>query len=357
MWTPMGTLRRSLLLSLILPVAASRADLRVGVLSDLNGTECQPNYPSTPLGVLRSLLNEAPFDHVFLPGDLVHGECLRFRGNDYAGVVSRMWLEFERRFFLPLRKLASVAVAPGNHDAPDVTAASRETFRLENAGFERFWNEREPALGVERLRVPGVEDRYPYYWAYRVRDALFVVLRSTRTHRLSEGERQKAWLKGLLNSPLARAARFRVVYGHVPPYPVLDPSVGSKYSAVLDREQVGRPDGLVDLLMDARVDLLVAGHSHAPYPGRLVRKSDGRELKILSLPCAHSPRKLYGQARVSPRGFAILNFRDDGTIQMSVVRGADGLAMPLSSFPASIDVRSPLVRYERVSDGIYRPEL
>jgi hypothetical protein len=337
----------------LFPLALSAKPLTLGVIADLNGTECQTKYPANSITAYEQMLANHEIDHIISTGDAVHGECLRYKGGTpYQNVVRGMWEEFDRKFYqrgLEVEGTAPV-IAPGNHDAPFVTASSRETFKAENAEFVRHWLGLKPHLNVEMVEVPQAADNYPYYWAYVRDNVLYVVLQSTSTHSLSNGNAQKEWLRAVLQSPQAKGARARIAYGHIPPYPVLDPSVGGKYSEIIDKEQVGKPNSLTDILLDNNVDLLVVGHSHAPYPAELTRKSDEKRMKILSMPCAHAPRKLYSKKEAAPRGYAIIELSDDNEISLSLHNWSDGKEIPSSYFPASIPLKDPKVSYQRLGN-------
>lgn len=334
--------------------SAQATPLNIGVIGDLNGTECQSEYPRNSVVAFDNMLKLFKPDHIILPGDLVHGECLSYRGaKPYADVVRSMWTSFENNFFAKVPSDRSLTAAPGNHDAPWVTSSSRATFKAENEGFRTFWQSKESALGVHRIKLRDTSDNYPFYWAYVLDDVLFVTLHSVTTGSLSDGAKQKAWLKALLASPEALGAKTRIAYGHVPPYPVLDPSVGSKYSAVLRSEQSGKAGSLVDLLIDGNINLLVVGHSHAPFPGELTRQLDKKTLKILSLPCAHSPRKLYSKTTVAPRGFSMVRVDDSGEISVGVHRWDTGELVPFEYFPELIKISDSKVRYQRVNQANY----
>lgn len=329
--------------------------LLVGAISDLNGEECQVKYPKGSVRAFGDLLSRNAVDHLIMSGDAVHGECPRYSGEgSYAEIVRAMWTEFDRVFFSPAFAARGVRpiLAPGNHDAPFVREGGKETFRAENAGFREFWNSKRDSLGVLPLRIEGYQDGYPYFWAYLKDNVLFIVLQSTTSDTLSNGEAQKHWLRGLLGSETAKRARTRIAFGHVPPYAVLDPEVGAKSKAILRKEQVGRSGGLMDLLLNHRVDLLVVGHSHAPYPAELTRKSDGARMKILSMPCGHSPRRLQGKAEPAPRGYALIEIGAGITID---IRDAKGVSLPLGYFPAKLSVDGELIRYERLPVESYRP--
>lgn len=323
--------------------------LTVGILADMNGTSCKMGYPANSTQALDRLLDGHQLDQLISTGDAVGGECLSYSGQvPYQTVVRRMWEEFDQKFVKPAhdRDGVSFVLSPGNHDAPSYTG--RDTFRAENAEFLRYWQGQRGSMRVQPLEVPGVRHAFPYYWAYTYEGVLFIVLRSTQVHTLASAAEQKKWLKAVLASPAARAARAKIAFGHVPPYAVLDPSVGNKYKEILTREQVGQPDSLVDILLNHGVDLLAVGHSHAPFPGELTRLSDGKKMKILSMPCAHAPRKLYSKSAVAPRGFAVLEIAESGAISVSVRNHVDGGRIPASYFPASIPVSGGKVSYKRL---------
>lgn len=346
------TLVFSLLLSTFIHSAEAKT-LTLGVIADVNGTGCQTQYPSNSLKAFDQLLTRNSLDHIIMTGDAAHGECIKYTGSvPYQDVVRKMWEEFDKKFFQPARSLEGVNIilAPGNHDAPFLTASSRDTFRAENAEFVRYWQGNKSHLDVEIVQVPGAKDNFPYYWAYTYQDVLFVVLQSTSVHSLSNGVEQKRWLREVLRSPAARAARARIAFGHVPPYAVLDPSVGFKYSEIIEKEQVGQANGLVDLLLDNGVDLLLVGHSHAPYPAKLTRASDKKSMKILSMPCGHAPRKLLGKTELAPRGYAVVEIDDAGVISLGVHNWSDGKLIPASYFPASIPQKDTKVSYQRMEN-------
>lgn len=346
---------KSIVLGLLLltPVASYAKNLTIGVIADLNGTECQIKYPGNSIKAFEQLIGNHELDHMISTGDAVHGECTRYSGSTpYASVVRGMWEEFDKQFFrrgLDAKGVAPI-LAPGNHDAPFISSTSRETFKAENAEFVRHWQALKPSLNVEMVQVPQASDNYPYYWAYTRENVLYIVLQSTSTNSLSNGKAQKEWLRAVLESPAALNARARIAYGHVPPYPVLDPSVGGKYKEILDREQVGKPNSLMDLLLDKGVDLLVVGHSHAAYPAELTRLSDNKKMKILSMPCAHAPRKLYSKKEASARGYAVIGLDDNNGISLSVHNWSDGKEIPSSYFPASIPMKDGKVTYRRVGE-------
>jgi Icc-related predicted phosphoesterase len=326
-----------LFLAFLFTFSVEAKSLKIGVISDMNGSACKTDFPTTSTTAYKNLLEQHQLDHLVMTGDAVAGGCPSYSGTvPYQTVVRKMWEEFDEKFFQPAiaQQSADLILAPGNHDAPYLSANSGPNYRTENEEFARFWLNNKNKLNVEPVNVPG--SNYPFFWAYTYEDVFFLVLHSTRTQILSNASEQKKFILAALRSPQAVNARARIAFGHVPPYAVLDPSVGSKYKEILEKEQVGNAGSLTDILLDHNVNILLVGHSHAPYPGELIRNSDRKRLKILSMPCGHAPRKLYGKSEVSPRGFAVLNITEANEIFMSVYNGADGKEIPPSYFPASI---------------------
>lgn len=346
----------SLLIGFLISVSAGAQTITIGVIGDLNGTECQTQYPSNTITAFENLLSKHKLDHLISTGDTVHGECPSYKGSTpYATVVKSMWTEFDKRFTQRARAVQNLSftIAPGNHDAPYLSSSSRETFKAENGGFVNYWQGRQEKLDGEPLRLANAADNYPYYWAYTHQNVLYVVLQSTREHTLSNAEAQKAWLREVLNSTEAKRARARIVFGHIPPYAVLDPSVGSKYLEILDKEQVGVKGGLMDLLIDNGVDLLVMGHSHAPYPAVVTRTSDKKRIKILSMPCAHAPRKLFSKGAAAPRGYAVVQLNDQNQVAIELRNWSDDSLVPNSYFPANIPTEDLKVTYQRMPEGFF----
>lgn len=342
---------------LLLSIPAHARPFVIGAISDINGTECQPRYPVNSLKAFENLLKSQPIDHLLIPGDAVHGECTKYEEDEpYADVVRSMWDEFDRNFYAPARALGlSPVLAPGNHDAPFLRPGNPyPTFVEENLGFQRYWENKRPELGVKRVRLRGESDRYPYYFAYTHKNILFIVLQSTTVATLSDGANQKKWLKALFSGPEARRARLKIAMGHVPPYPVLDPDVGPKYSAVIHAEQVGKPAGLMDLLLDNGVRLLIAGHSHAPYPAELTRARDKKKMLVLSMPCGHAPRALLDKSEPSPKGYALIEIGDDNKIKFDIRDWQTGLTIPYAYFPEAIPLPAPAAAtYKKVGRALY----
>lgn len=288
-------------------------NLRVVVVADLNGQMGKTDYRSSVLSGIDRALEKAP-DLVIGTGDYVAGEDI-----SHKFPLSRfeaMWATFERDI---LQKFLTAGVefapSPGNHDASGYSVMKRERDL-----YQDFWNRKTP-------RVQFVDQRfYPLYYSYVKEDVFFISMDNVTPFRIHHGDTQRDWIRQQLQSPQARQAKARIVYGHIPLYPLLDKDRYSKkgrgkYHEVLNREQwEENPDGLEKLFLDENVNLAIFGHSHAFYPGKVIHRRGGsqdRVLRILSMPCMGSgARYLEGQSDRSKTGFAVVDINGSGNISV-----------------------------------------
>ena len=135
------------------------------------------------------------------------------------------------------------AVTPGNHDASTGTrfAFERELYRAQ-------WLPRKPALDF----VDAAD--YPFNYAFRVHDTLFVSLDATHVGHLST--QSKHWLEQLLPQQGSKY-QHRVVFSHVPLWPF---AVGRERDYLGDHE-------LEAILQRGKVGVVLSGHHHAYFPG------------------------------------------------------------------------------------------
>ena len=268
----------------------ARGATRVVVLSDLNESYGSVRYSSQVDAAVRRAIALEP-DLVISAGDMVAGQRLSppiGRQN-----LEAMWHAFHRHVSDPLAKAAlPFSVTPGNHDA-----SSGERFRLERQIYREQWLPRKPAVEfVDR-------GDYPFHYAFRVGDVLFVSLDATRIGHLSHA--QKEWLRRLLESAGPRF-RHRVVFSHIPLWP---------FTVGRETDFLGDPE-LERILQHGRVDLHLSGHHHAYYPGY----KDG--VRYVSQGClGAAPRPLLGTHEIPPRSIAVIDFDANGTIRIDALRG------------------------------------
>ncbi len=267
------------LLLAAVPLLAPAGQLRIAVLSDLNGSYGSTRYEATVDTAVARLLALEP-DLVISTGDMVAGQP---RPHLPAEQVERMWDAFDARVSAPLAAAGiPLAVTPGNHDA-----SAYSGFAGERAVYGARWTSRDAGIDfVDRAD-------FPFHYAFAAGDVLLVSVDATRVGSLPAA--QMDWLRGVLTEHGERF-RWRVVFSHLPVWPVAQGR---------EREFIGDP-ALQALLEEGRVDLYLSGHHHAFYPGA------HRGVAFVSQACLGAgPRRLIGDARRSSRGFTLLEFGDD----------------------------------------------
>ena len=277
-----GLSLRCLLLGLYLllvPTLAGAADLRVAVISDLNGSYGSTDYGYSVRAAVARILDLRP-DLVISTGDRVAGQRRPYLGRSQ---IERMWEAFHAQVTEPLSAAGiPLAVTPGNHDG---------------SAYHGFEQERTIYAEQGLSRMPGVvfldQAGYPFHYAFAAGDVLFVSLDATTVGHLSRD--QMDWLREVLGKHGAEYRR-RVVFSHVPLWP---------FAQGRAREYIGDPE-LHRLLAQADVDLFLSGHHHAFYPG----SKDG--VAFVSQSCLGAgPRHLLGAAGRAPKGFTLIDFSEE----------------------------------------------
>ena len=220
-----------------------------------------------------------------------------------------MWQAFDRHVTMPLARAGlPFAVTPGNHDASTGTrfAVERELYRAQ-------WLPRKPALDF----VDAAD--YPFNYAFRVHDTLFVSLDATHVGLLST--QSKRWLEQLLQQQGSKY-QHRVVFSHVPLWPF---AVGRERDYLGDHE-------LEAILQRGKVGVVLSGHHHAYYPGY----KDG--VRFVSQGClGAAPRALLGTSQPSSRTITVLELEANGHVRIEAYggKGFDRL-VPRSTLPPKI---------------------
>lgn len=273
----------------------------VAVLSDFNGAYGSTEYGDEVHRAVAWLSEDVRPDVVISPGDMVAGQR---GGLDHRA----MWASFHEVVTRPLARAGiPFAISPGNHDASGSPA-----FWEERVHFAREWQDRAPA--VEMVEASG----FPFYYAFKVGPALFVSLDATTVGPIDEA--QRLWLEAVLKAH--SELRTKIVFGHLPLHPVAQ----SKEDETLADE------ALEALLVRYEVDLYVAGHHHAYYPGKR------GELRLLHSACIGAgPRKLLGEERVSDRSVALVRYGVEGLRAVEAYRG-EGFeeVVPREELPRSV---------------------
>lgn len=298
--------------------SGGRGATRVVVASDFNESYGSVRYsPHVDAAVARMIALKP--DLVISTGDMVAGQRLVPLLERPA--IEAMWQAFHEHVTDPFRKAnLPFAVTPGNHDA-----SSGRHFSLEREIYREQWLARKPSLDFLDA------GHYPFRYAFRVGEVLFISLDATYVGHLSRVE--KAWLKELLEKQGPRFSH-RVVFSHLPLWPF---AVGREADHLGDHE-------LEAILQDGRVDLYLSGHHHAYFPGY----KDG--VRYVSQGClGAAPRPLLGTTQRSPRTITVIDFDGRGGIRVEGYRDVE--------FAEIVDRRSLPERIDAKGVSIVRDDL
>jgi hypothetical protein len=316
--------------------------INIVAFSDINGSLGNLNYQtSVHRGLANSLLRQP--DVVIGVGDYVGGEDIRKRFPDSHFPL--MWDSFKLNILDKiLANRVEFAPSPGNHDASGYSNLQRE-----REVYLDFWNRNKPRLNY-------VEERnYPKYYSYMVDDVFFLSMDDVTPFTIHHGDIQREWIKKQLESEIAQGARARIVYGHIPLYPLLDKNRHSsgnsgKYYEVLKNEQFENSErGLEKVFIYNRVDLAIFAHSHIYYPGTVVHQQGKsfKKLRVLSMPClGPGARYVAGQNERSPMGYVTISIDPEGKIELNAYRSDDSL-IDKANLPERITIPGQFNRYLR----------
>ena len=279
-----------LLALLALPAARAQAT-RVVVVSDLNESYGSTRYGPAVGDAVRRTIALQP-DLVISTGDMIAAQ--RLAPPLSQDEVLAMWQAFDQQVTTPLARAGlPFAVTPGNHDG-----SNGQRFALERALYRAQWAPRRPAVAF----VDG--DDYPFNYAFRVKDVLFISLDATHVGHVSP--QRRAWLDALLQSQGPKF-QHRVVFSHVPLWP---------FAVGRERDYLG-DHALEDVLQRGKVGVYLSGHHHAYYPGY----KDG--VRFVSQGClGAAPRPLLGTSQPSPRSITLLELGPGGQVRVDAFAGS-----------------------------------
>lgn len=238
-----------LVLSFLVALTGSAKNLKVAVISDLNGNYGDTAYDREVTQSVQRIIAMKP-DLVLSTGDMIASQKKTLKDSQ----VSKMWQAFDRLVAKPLRTAGiPLAPTPGNHDASGYAGYERD-----RKAYSTFWKNKFPKTSTAFRYVKAMrakEDspfRYAFVFGGR---ALFVSLDSTKVEPLSA--EQKAWLFEILDAH--SSVPIKIVYGHVPLYPFATDG--------RERDYLKDPEFESELLKRG-VSMFLSGHHHAYFPGR-----------------------------------------------------------------------------------------
>jgi hypothetical protein len=313
-----------------IPVAAAipRGDQRLVLISDLNASYGSTSYiPQVHQGV--ALVRQLRADLVLCGGDMVAGQKLGLS----AAHLDAMWQAFDQQVLRPIRG-ASEPFAPtmGNHDASSSRGPQGYTFALDRERAERFWRQRQTALGLTLVEA----SRFPFRYSLRQGDLFAVVLDASSAGVPAD---DWSWASAQLASAAARSAKLRLVMGHLPPY-------GLSQGRDRPGEVLHQPERLLELMQRQGVHLYVSGHHHAWYPSRV------GSLNLLSLGAMGSgPRRLLHSELPPVQTVTVLDLFRERRMLVETTVELNGLqVLPVASLPQRLQPSSGAVLLRR--DGV-----
>ncbi len=264
-------------------VSVEGEDLRIVVISDLNGSYGSVDYNSR-IDVAISKISTMRPDLVLVTGDMVAGQK---SGLNYEA----MWDGFHRTVTVPL-SMASIPVfvTPGNHDA-----SAYSGFEKERAIYKREWESYQSDYINDSQEITKVDmSNYPFYYSFAFKNSLFISLDGTKTSELDSA--QKNWLLSQVKTDVQY--KNKVIFSHLPFHPVAQ---GRENDYIRDAS-----NSLYKELKASGVNLFLSGHHHAYYPGVY----DGT--RFVSQSCLGSgPRKPISSSSVSKYSFTVVDFGED----------------------------------------------
>jgi 3',5'-cyclic AMP phosphodiesterase CpdA len=254
-------------------------DIRVAVISDLNGSYGSTDYAPRVAAAVSRIIALKP-DLVISTGDMVAGQRRPVLSEPE---VRAMWAAFHAQVTNPLRRAGiPLAVTPGNHDA-----SAYGGFEEERKVFAEEWRANKPALDYID------DENYPFFYAFRLHGTTFVSLDATVLGPL-RGD-QAARLR-----KVAAGADKVIAFSHLPLWP---------FAIERESEVIGDAK-LHALFRELDLDLHLSGHHHAFYPGW----KDG--IAYVSQAClGGGPRRLIGTTQRSSYAITVVDIPEqDGLI-------------------------------------------
>jgi len=267
------------------PVNPPRGDLRMVVISDLNGAYGSTDYDPE----IDQTIALMPFwnpDLVLCSGDMVAGQDRSLAPDQ----IQAMWAAFDEHVAALLREAGlPYGFTMGNHDASGALGMNDQPlFQQERDLASAYWQEPQHDPGVEFID----RSEYPFYYTFRQNDVFFLSWDGSTSRMPAD---KLAWVEQALASEAAQSARMRVLLGHLPLYAV---AVGRDQPG----EVMDNADQLRAMLEKYNVHTYISGHQHAYYPGHR------GDLQLLHMGIIGSgPRPLIDSDRPSWKAVTVLD--------------------------------------------------
>ena len=295
--------------------SATRQKLRIGLISDLNGSYGSTSYITSVHRGLRQLIALRP-DLVVCAGDMIAGQKHGLQDTQ----LDAMWAGFASSVLQPLQS-ARIPLLPalGNHDAaPD--------FPADRAAVRRFWSPLRP-----QIRLPFVDaSQFPFRYTVLHQGVFWLIWDASSAQISDDG---LTWARQQLASSAAAMADVRFVVGHLP-------MIGISQGKDRPGEILNRWTVLNDLMEAANVQAYISGHHHAWYSSRL------GQIDLIQLGALGSgPRQLLQGRLPAQQTYTLLEIdREQHAITETTYLVSTRQPQPWSAIPPSLLTRRGVLR-------------
>lgn len=263
--------------------SAPRSDLRVVVVSDMNGSYGSTVYEPEVHRAIGLIRDEWHPDLVLSAGDMIAGQKPTLSDEE----VRDMWAAFDSVVAMPLRRAdIPFGFTIGNHDG-----SGHPLHRRDRDLARAHWRAPEHDPGVSFID----STYFPFYYSF-MEGEVYVLVWDASYGGTVEDSTMMEWVISELGRESAREARHRIVLGHLPLYGIAE---GRNRSG----EVLHEADSLRRLLKSYDVHTYISGHHHAYYPGR----RGGVEL-LYSGAAGQGPRSLIGSDDSPVQTVTLLDF-------------------------------------------------
>lgn len=226
-------------------VDPQRGNLRLAVVADFNSSFGSTSYEWQVDSLIQRLPRLWQPDLVVSGGDMIAGQSATLTPQQ----VDAMWAAFDQKIAQPLRQAQIPFVFTlGNHDG---------ALQLDRDASVRYWSDSSHWPGG----FPVDTTNFPFYHAFLNQpngDYFFV---SWDNAAANINASVVNWMDSIFATPLAQAASYRFLIGHMPLYGV-SPERASPGNVVANA------DAIRQILENRRVHTYISGHQHAYYPGK-----------------------------------------------------------------------------------------
>jgi len=303
-------------------VKTKKSGLSILLISDLNDSYGTIGYNEDVKDVLSKIKDIQP-DIVLCAGDMVAGQ----KASLSLDHLQQMWSSFNETVLSPIQKLQiPFAFTMGNHDASP-------SFLLDRQASKEFWMHQKDQLNISYVDSA----HYPFYFSF-IQNKIFFISWDASSSKVPE--EVKAWMSKQLKSKVARKAKGRIVFGHLPLFAIVEAK--NKPGEVVDGA-----DGMLKIFNEFKVDMYVSGHQHAYFPAYK------ENVVLMNSGCLGSgARKFIGSTLEPQKAYALIHIPAGTKVRDADIQGFKPIShemISISQLPDSIVGFNGVVR--RIDDS------